>query len=151
MVVTQEPVFVINKKTWYGITTYTLKNENGVTLSELCVREEIQDDKQFFIEEYIDKKILYLTDFSTREKYRKKGYGKYLLTEVIKRYKGKYDILHLNACPFFLTHLGAVYETPKNGLEMNKLVQFYKQVGFTELKKKDAGNYTCTVMIMNLK
>lgn len=119
------------EKSYYG-ELYILVNEDK-PLKALCslnVEEESDFNKEKYIPEYIDKKVLYITNFSTSYFHRNKGYAKLLLTDVISRLKSKYDIIHLNACPYYIKNFDVVYETPDNGLDMNKLVEFYKSFGF---------------------
>ena len=150
----KKEVFIRKTKPfWSNRITYTLTNKNGDTLSELCVEEECLSDVCYYIPEYESKKILYITNFITTKKFRNKGYGKFLLTRVINRFKGKYDMLHLNACPYHIVYQGLyenpIFEAPENGLKMDKLIQFYKQAGLEELREQ--ATHDCKFMIMLMK
>lgn len=143
------------KKHWFNekpIYTYSLVSEKGETLSELTVEEEERWEKRRYFKEYEDKKILYLYSFYTSSRYRNKGYGTYLLKDIIRRFKGKYDYIHLNACPYRLINKRAytkvIYSPPKNGLNKHRLFEFYKSYGFKlyGITKEEWG-----IMIMKTK
>ena len=80
-----------------------------------------------------------MTNFSTLTEYRHKGYATKLLKDVIRRFKGKYDVIHLNACPYYCNGFDVVYEPPKGGLDMDKLTKFYESYGFKELSVTNQG------------
>lgn len=82
------------------------------------------------LDKYMDKKILYLYCFYTYSSHRNKGYGTYLLKDVIRRFKGKYDLIHLNACPYCFKNGIVEYQPPRNGLDKQKLFEFYESFGF---------------------
>ena len=121
-------------KDWFSykpIYTYSLVSKEGITLSELKVEEEKALVKRTYkLDKYMDKKILYLYNFETNYYYRNKGYGTYLLKDVIRRFKGKYDFIHLNACPYCFKNGMVEYQPPRNGLDKQKLFEFYESFGF---------------------
>ena len=151
----KEKLYIRKITTPYSdVVTYKLMNEKDETLTELCAEKEHPFNLFFYLPNCNENdKVLYITNFTTKKQYRNKGYGKYLLTKVINRYKGKYDMVHLNACPYHIKNDGTpIFEAPKNGLNENKLIEFYKNIGFEE-KRKMLMHRTdkYTVMIMNLK
>lgn len=93
---------------------YSVIDEN-VTKSSLYVFKECNNRK----------KSIFITDVRTIEKYRNKGYAKYLLKDVIRRFKGKYDFIYLGIKP-----------SDDCPLKMEQLIYFYKKVGFTIYKNK---------------
>lgn len=93
---------------------YSVIDEN-VTKSSLCVFKECNNRK----------KSIFITDVRTIEKYRNKGYAKYLLKDVIRRFRGKYDFIYLGIKP-----------SDDCPLKMEQLIDFYKKVGFTIHKNK---------------
>ena len=121
-------------KDWFTnkpIYTYSLVSKEGITLSELKVEEEKAWKKRMNkLDKYMNKKILYLYNFETNSYYRNKGYGTYLLKNVIRRFKGKYDFIHLNACPYRFKNGIVQYQPPRNGLNKQKLFEFYESCGF---------------------
>lgn len=120
------------KKLYLGGKRYQLVTEQKPIelLCSMDIEKEDYSHKKEYIPEYIDKKVLYITNFSTVYRHRNKGYAKHLLGEVIKNLKDKYDIIHLNACPYYIKDGYAVYEAPDNGLDMNRLIGFYESFGF---------------------
>ena len=105
----------------------------GVRNKVLCsirVEEASDGTKIRYIPEYMDKKVLYIFNFETEYWNRNKGYATFLLKDIIKRFKGKYDLMCLNACPYHFEYGEVVYEPPVNGLDMDRLVEFYKSFGF---------------------
>ena len=130
-VIKQLSFSAINRNKWY---TYQLVNEDGGILSSVCVENEEPMYKFRYVREFKDKKIAYIFNFETSNGNRKKGYGRYLLKDVIRRFKGKYDIIHLNACPYYLKDNDVIYESPKDGLNKQKLIKFYESLGFESYK-----------------
>ena len=125
---------------------YMLMNENKECLSSLCVERKTITTKY---------KALYLCDFSTKRYFRNKGYGKFLLTKIINRYKGKYDKLYLYACPFYISPFdGVLYSAPDNGLKLDKLIKFYESAGLKKqgrIKYDNIYGYKYQTMTINLK
>ena len=115
-----------------GCGRYCLRNEDNEfkTLCSLCAVCEDFCNKQKYIPEHIREKVLYITNFETDCFNRNKGYATYLLKEVIELLKDEYDLIHLNACPYYIVNGCAIYETPNNGLDMDMLVKFYESFGF---------------------
>lgn len=148
----EENITVEIKTHWSG-TRFELRNKYGTICSSLDVEMEDVFDKHSYIPEFQDKKVLYLTNFETKTRQRNKGYAKYLLNYVIDHYKDdNYDMLHLNACPYCYGSNGDVkYEPPMKGLDVDKLLEFYKSFGL-----EIHGEYNITpqqkafIMIMHL-
>ena len=151
----EDKITVEIKTHWSGIR-FELRNKYGTICSSLDVEMEDGLDKHEYIPEFQDKKVLYLTNFETKTRQRNKGYAKYLLNYVIDHYKNNnecnYDMLHLNACPYCFKGNGEVkYEPPIKGLDIDKLLEFYKSFGL-----EIHGEYNITpqqrafIMIMNL-
>lgn len=109
---------------------YELVDGNGDVLSTICVEKENIVDKVRYIKNFAHKKVAYLYNFETNNNNRNKGCGRCLLNEIIRRFKGKYDLIHLNACPYHETLYGVVYREPKNGLNKQQLIKYYKSFGF---------------------
>jgi GNAT superfamily N-acetyltransferase len=123
-----------------GIRRYSIMSDDGrIHICSITVEKEDECDKAIYIPDYIDKKVLYLADFNTLTEYRHKGYATKLLKDVIRRFKGKYDVIHLNACPYYYKGFDVVYEPPKGGLDMDKLTKFYESYGFKELSVTSQG------------
>lgn len=99
-------------------------------LCSLNAKVEDKYEKREYIPEYIDKKVLYITDFSTKYECRGMGYATYLLKEIISRFRDKFDAIHLNACPYYFHNGSPVFEAPDNGLDMDRLIKFYESFGF---------------------
>lgn len=130
----------IKKDGFYGMYRYSIMSDDGrFCICSIQVEKEDERDKAIYIPDYIDKKVLYLTDFNTLTEYRHKGYATKLLKDVIRRFKGKYDVIHLNACPYYCKGFNVVYEPPKRGLDMDKLTKFYESFGFKELRATRQG------------
>ena len=113
--------------------TYMVVDENEKVLCELSVEKESLKFKNEFIPSLKGKKVLHLFRFETKDGFRNKGYGKILLKEVLKRYKGKYDAIHLNACPYKHNKKNKYlirYTAPSGGLKKTKLISFYESFGF---------------------
>lgn len=122
---------------WNTGTRYILRNKNGKECCSVCVEKELMYDKIKYLFAERGKKCLYVYNFYTEGRYRNKGYGKYLLKNILKRFKCKYDIIHVNASPYYWTK-GDVKtgQSPKNGLTLEQLVDFYKSFGFEEYPKQ---------------
>lgn len=99
-------------------------------LCSLNAKVEDKYEKREYIPEYIDKKVLYITNFTTRYECRGMGYATYLLKEIISRFRDKFDLIHLNACPYYFHNGSPVFEAPDNGLDMDRLIKFYESFGF---------------------
>ena len=138
-------------KDWFTnkpIYTYSLVSKEGITLSELKVEEEeALVKRRYKLDKYMDKKILYLYNFKTNYYYRNKGYGTCLLKDVIRRFKGKYDFIHLNACPYCFKNGMVEYRPPRNGLDKQKLFEFYESFGFElhGITKEEWGIFTLKI------
>lgn len=150
-----ENITVVFKRYW-PFTTFILQNKNTKEIyCSLDVEEECVNDKKHYIPEFCDKNVLYITCFETKEEHRNKGYAKYLLAYVInffKKNQEKYhlDMLHLNACPYYLEGLKPIYKAPKSGLEFEKLIEFYESFGLVSYKEYDQTTEDKgMVMIMN--
>jgi GNAT superfamily N-acetyltransferase len=150
----EENIKVLCRKTYY-CTTFLLKNvDTDEIYSSLDVEKEDIFDKKDYIPEFSDKKVLYLYNFTTKEKYRNKGYAKHLLKYVIDFFKdnekNEFDMLHLNACPYYVIGGIPVYEPPTNGLPMEKLLEFYQSLGLEPYKEYNQTSETKgMIMIMN--
>lgn len=130
----------IKKDCFYGMYSYSIMSDDGrFCICSITVENETERNKARYIPDYINKKVLYLTDFNTLTEYRHKGYATKLLKDVIRRFKGKYDAIHLNACPYYRKGFDVVYEPPKGGLDMDKLTKFYESFGFKELSVTSKG------------
>lgn len=130
------------------IYTYSLVSKEGIILSELKVQEERACEKRLYeLDKYMDNKILYLYNFHTCSRHRNKGYGTYLLKDVIRRFKGKYDFIHLNACPYCFKNGMVEYKPPRNGLDKQKLFEFYESCGFElyRMTKQEWGIFTLKI------
>jgi hypothetical protein len=112
---------------YYGLESCGVRNK---VLCSIRVEEASDGTKIRYIPEYMDKKVLYIFNFETEYWNRNKGYATFLLKDIIKRFKGKYDLMCLNACPYHFEYGEVVYEPPVNGLGMDRLVEFYKSFGF---------------------
>ena len=125
-------MFSIIKKVGVFYNTYILGLEEkpNEVLCSLCVNQETIWNKRKYIPDYTDRKVLFISDFTTRYNHRNKGYARYLLREIIKRFKDNYDLIHLNACPYYIEDGYAVYKAPDNGLDMDSLIKFYESFGF---------------------
>jgi GNAT superfamily N-acetyltransferase len=122
----------IIKETGFFYDTYSLELEENPkdVLCSLCVERERIWNKKEYIPDYAGKNVLFISNFNTRYNHRNKGYARYLLQEIIKRFKDDYDLIHLNACPYYIENDYAVYEAPDNGLDMERLIKFYESFGF---------------------
>ena len=130
----------IKKDCFCGMYRYSIMSDDGrIHICSITVKKEDERDKAIYIPDYIDKNVLYLADFNTLTEYRHKGYATKLLKDVIRRFKGKYDVIHLNACPYYFKGFNVVYEPPKGGLDMDKLTKFYESFGFKELSVTSKG------------
>ena len=130
----------INKCCFCGMYRYSIMPDDGrIHICSITVKKEDERDKAIYIPDYIDKNVLYLADFNTLTEYRHKGYATKLLKDVIRRFKGKYDVIHLNACLYYFKGFNVVYEPPKGGLDMDKLTKFYESYGFKELSVTSQG------------
>ena len=136
----------ITKEDYSSYVKYNLTNETKECLSSLIVERKQITTKY---------KALYLCDFSTKRNFRNKGYGKFLLTKIINRYKGKYDKLYLYACPFYILPFdGVQYSAPDNGLKLDKLIKFYESAGLKKqgrIKCDSIYGYKYQKMTINLK
>lgn len=135
--------------TWYY--RYSLMSENGELLSSIDVEEETLSDKVEYISEYKDKKVLYLTSFRTVSQFRNQGYGKYLLEKILNRFKGKYELIHLNACPYYEIPFNVKYKAPENGLQIRDLVKFYECFGFKKHYIKRCDDHIEIIMLLESK
>ena len=138
LIVKKERAFIpyLNGKKHYIKNTweYQLFNSEGVLLSELCVRKESGDERYCNFEDFgVDKSILYIHSFNTLPEYRKMGYGRFLLKNILSRFKGKYDLIHLDVCPYFEAE-------KENGLCMSDLLSFYESFGFKLYKSNECYN-----------
>jgi len=130
----------IKEDCFCGMYKYSIMSDDGrFCICSITVEKETELDKAIYIPDYINKKVLYLTDFNTLTEYRHKGYATKLLKDVIRRFKDKYDAIHLNACPYYCKGFNVVYEPPKEGLDMDKLTKFYESFGFKELSVTSKG------------
>lgn len=95
------------------------------TISELSIDERscnmrlIDNHAYNMMEEmFTNKKLLYLHNFGTEREYRRQGYGRHLLKEVLRKYSDCVIFLHVSSSG-----------------EMNneQLIQFYEQEGFKKL------------------
>jgi ribosomal protein S18 acetylase RimI-like enzyme len=120
------------------VNKYSLIGENDgieITLSSASVFKE----KEPIIP---NQKSLYFCNFSTSSRFRNKGFGTMLLKEIIKRYKGKYNIIHLDACPSL-----SVGNAPQLG--KRQLIGFYQSLGFEVYERKR--EYTTMILDFNKK
>ena len=130
----------IKKECFCGWYKYSIMSDDGrFHICSIHVEKEDERDKAKYVPDYINKKVLFLTSFNTLTEYRHKGYATKLLKDVIRRFKGKYDAIHLNACPYYFMGLNVVYKPPKGGLDMDKLTKFYESFGFKELSVTSKG------------
>lgn len=128
---------------------YKLISDDEKVLCSIDADVETIEDKTKYINEYKDKKVIYLNTFSTTDGNRNKGYGRYLLNDVIRRFKGKYDLIHLNACPYHHpSPFWTIYKAPKDGLKTKRLVEFYKTFGFKKLRTKYCDGHSEVVMVL---
>lgn len=122
---------------------YTLIDDNG----KICASLKVETCSDYY-EEFSRFKVLYLHSFSTIEGERNKGYGRKLLTNVISCYKGKYDMIFLQCCPYYHKNEECIYLPPSDGLPKDKLIKFYKSCGFRVFKKQDREHEFWTPMIL---
>jgi ribosomal protein S18 acetylase RimI-like enzyme len=146
--------FRIEKERLYGVENgyrYTLYNKNNKECSSLEVEKECFRDKFCNLRDDFEKDVLYICNFNTNSRHRNKGYGRALLQNIINRYKGKYELIHLNVCPFFEHEIWVEEDAvPKNGLDKDRLLKFYESFGFRKYHKQVVSE-KYVVMIMEGK
>jgi len=121
----------------FKTTRYRLENEDGACLSSLEIdREYMTKARREVLDFPIDEGVFYLCDFVTRRGERRKGYGRELLNFIKEETKGQfiYLIVHSMYEDIFLDE---------------KLVEFYKSVGFKVHKQKDGYKYYTWMVLDN--
>lgn len=120
----------------YKTTCYYLENEEGVRVSSLEIdREYMTKARRECLGFPIEDSVYYLCDFVTSREYKRNGYGRELLNRIKEETKGQFIYL-------------IVHSTYEDIFPDDKLVEFYKSVGFKIHEQKD--EYKCyTWMVLD--
>ena len=124
------------KRLNFKTTRYRLENEDGACLSSLEIdREYMTKARRELLGFPINEGVFYLRDFRTTRGERRKGCGRELLNLIKEETKGQFIYL-------------IVHSTYEDIFPDDKLVEFYKSVGFKVHKQKDEYKYY-TWMVLN--
>jgi GNAT superfamily N-acetyltransferase len=109
----------------FKTTCYYLENEEGVRVSSLEIdREYMTKARREYLGFPIDESVYYLCDFVTPREHKRKGYGRELLNRIKEETKGQFIYL-------------IVHSSYEDIFPDEKLVEFYKSVGFKVHEQKD--------------
>lgn len=120
----------------YRESCYYLENEEGVRVSSLEIdREYMTKTRRECLGFPIEDSVYYLCNFHTPRDRRCKGYGRELLNRIKEETKGQFIYL-------------IVHSAYEDIFPDEKLVEFYKSVGFKVHEQKD--EYKCyTWMVLD--
>jgi GNAT superfamily N-acetyltransferase len=125
------------KRLNFKTTRYRLENEDGVCLSSLEIdREYMTKARRELLGFPINEGVFYLCDFRTTQGERRNGYGRELLNLIKEETKGQFIYL-------------IVHSTYEDIFPDDKLVEFYKSVGFKVHEQKDEYKYYTWMVLDN--
>ena len=125
------------KRLNFKTTRYRLENEDGACLSSLEIdREYMTKARREFLGFPINEGVFYLCDFVTTRGERRKGCGRELLNLIKEETKGQFIYL-------------IVHSTYEDIFPDDKLVEFYKSVGFKVHEQKDEYKYYTWMVLDN--
>ena len=125
------------KRLNFKTTRYRLENEDGACLSSLEIdREYMTKARRELLGFPINEGVFYLRDFRTTRGERRKGCGRELLNLIKEETKGQFIYL-------------IVHSTYEDIFPDDKLVEFYKSVGFKVHKQKDEYKYYTWMVLDN--
>ena len=121
----------------FKTTCYYLENEEGVRVSSLEIdREYMTKARRESLGFPIDESVYYLCDFVTPREHKRKGYGRELLNRIKEETKGQFIYL-------------IVHSSYEDVFPDEKLVEFYKSVGFKVHEQKDEYKYYTWMVLDN--
>lgn len=121
----------------FKTTRYRLENEDGTLLSSLEIdREYMTKARRECLGFPIEDSVYYLCDFVTPRDRKRKGYGRELLNRIKEETKGQFIYL-------------IVHSTYEDIFPDDKLVEFYKSVGFKVHEQKDEYQYYTWMVLDN--
>jgi GNAT superfamily N-acetyltransferase len=121
----------------FKTTRYRLENEDGTLLSSLEIdREYMTKTRRECLGFPINEGVFYLHDFRTTRGERRKGCGRKLLNLIKEETKGQFIYL-------------IVHSTYEDIFPDDKLVEFYKSVGFKVHEQKDEYKYYTWMVLDN--
>ena len=125
------------KRLNFKTTRYRLENEDGACLSSLEIdREYMTKARRELLGFPINEGVFYLCDFRTTQGERRKGCGRELLNLIKEKTKGQFIYL-------------IVHSTYEDIFPDDKLVEFYKSVGFKVHEQKDKYKYYTWMVLDN--
>ena len=125
------------KRLNFKTTRFRLENEDGACLSSLEIdREYMTKARRELLGFPINEGAFYLCHFVTTREQKRKGYGRELLNLIKEETKGQFIYL--------IVHSSYEKEFPDD-----KLVEFYKSVGFKVHKQKDEYKYYTWMVLDN--
>lgn len=125
------------KRLNFKTTRYHLENEDGACLSSLEIdREYMTKARRELLDFPINEGVFYLYDFITTQGERRKGCGRELLNLIKEETKGQFIYL-------------IVHSTYEDVFPDDKLVEFYKSVGFKVHEYKDEYKYYTWMVLDN--
>lgn len=121
----------------FGAVKYRLVNEDGCCLSSLQINKmSMGAIRRKNLGFPIKEGVFYLSDFVTNSSCRRKGYGRELLNHIKEVTKGQFIYLIVHS----------MYE---DIFSDDKLVEFYKSVGFKVHEQKDVYQYYTWMVLDN--
>lgn len=121
----------------FKTTCYYLENEEGVRVSSLEIdREYMTKARRECLGFPIEDSVYYLCDFVTSREQKRKGYGRELLNLIKEETRGQFIYL-------------IVHSSNEEVFPDNKLVEFYKSVGFKVHEQKDEYKYYTWMVLDN--
>ena len=121
----------------YKTTCYYLENEEGVRVSSLKIdREYMTKARRECLGVPNEDSVYYLCDFVTIREQKRKGYGRDLLNRLKEETKGQFIYL-------------IVHSSYEDIFPDEKLVEFYKSVGFKVHEQKDEYKYYTWMVLDN--
>ena len=109
----------------FKTTRYRLLDEDGFCVSSLEIdREYMTKTRREVLGFPIDEGVFYLCDFVTAQGHKRKGYGRELLNHIKEETKGQFIYL-------------IVHSSYEDVFPDDKLIEFYKSVGFKVHEQKD--------------
>ena len=125
------------KRLNFKTTRYRLENEDGACLSSLEIdREYMTKARRELLGFPINEGVFYLCDFVTTREQKRKGYGRELLNFIKEETKGQFIYL-------------IVHSSNEEAFPDDKLVEFYKSVGFKVHEQKDEYQYYTWMVLDN--
>jgi GNAT superfamily N-acetyltransferase len=121
----------------FKTTRYRLENEDGTLLSSLEIdREYMTKTRRECLGFPIEDSVYYLCDFVTTREQKRKGYGRELLNRIKEETKGQFIYL-------------IVHSAYEDIFPDDKLVEFYKSVGFKVHEQKYEYKYYTWMVLDN--